>query len=202
MAVPPSGESWYLVAAAAATAAGAASAACGVGGLGGSAIATAVGCREDGKLDAGFLAGALGAGDFLLLIDDNFLEAGVALVAEVLVDGHGGVPLLNSGFNGIIAGVCEPCACCRWADSSGYPLPPVFRKCSFLKEVKVVCVDTFCKCLFERNLYCTNSTMPCAAKERTKANWQAPESKNASRDADGAGSRRDIAQHKLYARVS
>jgi len=40
-------------------------------------------------VDAGFLAGALGASDFLLLVDDNFLETGVALFAKVFVDGHG-----------------------------------------------------------------------------------------------------------------
>jgi hypothetical protein len=43
---------------------------------------------ENGKLDRGFLAGALGAGDFLLLIDDNLLEALVAVFADVFIDGH------------------------------------------------------------------------------------------------------------------
>jgi hypothetical protein len=43
---------------------------------------------EDGKLDAGFFAGALGAGDFLLSVDDDFLELGFAVVADVFVDGH------------------------------------------------------------------------------------------------------------------
>jgi hypothetical protein len=58
-------------------------------GLSGSAVGTAAGCGEDRKLDAGFLAGALGTGYFLLLIDDNFLEAGFALITKVFVDGHG-----------------------------------------------------------------------------------------------------------------
>jgi hypothetical protein len=44
---------------------------------------------EDGKLNGGFFAGTLGAGDFLLLIDDDFLEAFVAGIADVFVDGHG-----------------------------------------------------------------------------------------------------------------
>jgi hypothetical protein len=43
---------------------------------------------EDGKLDAGLLAGALGAGDLLLAVDDDFFELGFAVVADVFVDGH------------------------------------------------------------------------------------------------------------------
>ena len=43
---------------------------------------------EDGKLNRSFLAGALGAGDFLLLIDDDLFELGLAVVADVFVDGH------------------------------------------------------------------------------------------------------------------
>src|SRR6266478_766862 len=79
----------HLVAATAATAA--ASAATGGGGrFCGSSIAGAVCGCEDGKLNAGLLAGALGAGDFLLLIDDNLLKAGFALFANVFIDGHGG----------------------------------------------------------------------------------------------------------------
>src|SRR6266404_3220934 len=78
----------HLVAATAATAA--ASAATGGGGrFCGSSIAGAVCGCEDGKLNAGLLAGALGAGDFLLLIDDNLLKAGFALFANVFIDGHG-----------------------------------------------------------------------------------------------------------------
>ncbi len=79
----------HLVAATAATAA-ASPATGGDGGFGGSAIATAVCGGEDGKLDCGFLAGAFGAGDFLLPVDDNLLEPGFALFTNVFVDGHGG----------------------------------------------------------------------------------------------------------------
>jgi len=78
-----------LVAAATAAATGAASAR-GSGGFCGAAIAGTVGGGEDGKLDAGFLAGALGTGNFLLPVDDDFLEAGFAGVANVFVDGHRG----------------------------------------------------------------------------------------------------------------
>ena len=79
----------HLVAATAATAA-ASPATGGDGGFGGSAIATAVCGGEDGKLDCGFLAGAFGAGDFLLPVDDNLLEAGFALFTQVFVDRHSG----------------------------------------------------------------------------------------------------------------
>jgi hypothetical protein len=52
--------------------------------------AAAGACRgEDGELDGGLFAGTLGAGDFLLLVDDDFFEALVADVADVFVDGHG-----------------------------------------------------------------------------------------------------------------
>jgi hypothetical protein len=44
---------------------------------------------ENGKLNGRFLAGTLGAGDFLLLVDDDFFEAFVAGVADVFVDRHG-----------------------------------------------------------------------------------------------------------------
>src|SRR6266851_2020395 len=70
---------------AAATAA-AATAATGEG-LGGP-IVGAVRGAEDGELDGVLLAGTLGAGDFLLLVDDDFFEAGVAVFADVFVDGH------------------------------------------------------------------------------------------------------------------
>jgi len=39
-------------------------------------------------LDGGSLAGTLGAGDFLLAVDDDFFELRVALVADVFVDRH------------------------------------------------------------------------------------------------------------------
>jgi len=74
---------------AAATAATAASATAGWRGEGFGA-ATCGGGAEDGELDRGFFAGALGAGDFLLFVDDNFFEAFVAGVTDVFVDGHGG----------------------------------------------------------------------------------------------------------------
>jgi len=37
-----------------------------------------------------FFAGTFGAGDFLLAIDDDFFELGLAVVADVFVDGHAG----------------------------------------------------------------------------------------------------------------
>src|SRR5258707_3002073 len=77
-----------LVAAAAATAATSAASGEGGGGLGGGAVPITGGGSEDRELDAGFLAGALGAGDFLLLIDDNLLKAGFALFAQGFVDKH------------------------------------------------------------------------------------------------------------------
>jgi hypothetical protein len=43
---------------------------------------------EDGELDGGFFAGTFGAGDFLLAVDDDFLELRIAIVADVFVDGH------------------------------------------------------------------------------------------------------------------
>jgi len=76
------------VAAAAATAAASAASGGGSGGFGGGTVAIASGGGKDGKLDAGFLAGALGADDFLLLIEDYLLEARVAILADVFVDGH------------------------------------------------------------------------------------------------------------------
>src|ERR1700687_1481932 len=63
------------------------------GGLCRAAIAGAVGGGEHRKLNAGLLAGTLGAGDFLLLAEDNLLEAGFALFTKVFVDGHSGCPL-------------------------------------------------------------------------------------------------------------
>jgi len=44
---------------------------------------------KDGELNGGLFAGTLGAGDFLLLVDDDFFEAFVAGIANVFVDGHG-----------------------------------------------------------------------------------------------------------------
>jgi hypothetical protein len=80
-------EAWRNDLVAAATAAAAASAAS-AGGAGGFCRA-AGDCRaEDGELDRGFFAGTLGAGDFLLAIDDDFFELRVAIIADVFVDGH------------------------------------------------------------------------------------------------------------------
>src|SRR5258708_15916682 len=79
----------HLVAAAAASAA-ASAASGGSGGFGGSSIASAVCSGEDRKLDGSFSAGALGAGDFLLLIDYNLFKARFALVTYAFVDGHRG----------------------------------------------------------------------------------------------------------------
>jgi hypothetical protein len=71
---------------AAATAAAAASAAGGAAGRSGGAAGACPG--EDGELDRGFLAGALGAGDFLLLVDDDFFKLGFAVFADVFIDRH------------------------------------------------------------------------------------------------------------------
>src|SRR5712671_334207 len=84
-----------LVAAAAATTAGSAATEGRSRGFGGCSVAAAVGGGEDRKLDAGFLASALGAGYFLLPVDDNLLKAGFALFTEVFVNGHGSFPLIQ-----------------------------------------------------------------------------------------------------------
>jgi len=73
------------VAAATAAAAGAAAAR---GGREGFWRAAGDGRAKDGKLERGFFAGAFGAGDFLLLVEDEFFELGFAVVADVFVDGH------------------------------------------------------------------------------------------------------------------
>src|ERR1041384_17752 len=71
---------------AAATAAAAASSAAGTGGgVGGAAGAGGAGDR---KFDGGSFAGTVGAGDFLLAVDDDLFELGLAVVADVFVDGH------------------------------------------------------------------------------------------------------------------
>jgi hypothetical protein len=49
---------------------------------------------KDGKLDRGLLAGALGAGDLLLLVDHDLLEMLFAVFADVFVDGHDSVSIL------------------------------------------------------------------------------------------------------------
>ena len=72
---------------AAATAAAAAASATG-GAAGRIRGAAGAGRGEDRELDCGFFAGALGAGDFLLLVDDYFFELGFAVFANVFVDWH------------------------------------------------------------------------------------------------------------------
>jgi hypothetical protein len=74
-----------LMAAATAAAAAASTARGAARGRGGAAGARR---GEDGELDRGFFAGALGAGDFLLFVDDDFLELGFAVFADVFVDWH------------------------------------------------------------------------------------------------------------------
>jgi hypothetical protein len=69
---------------AAATAASAASGEAS-GGVGG---AVGTGGSKDGQLDSGFFARALWAGDFLLLVNDDFLEARAAVVADIFVNWH------------------------------------------------------------------------------------------------------------------
>ena len=72
---------------AAATAATAGAAASG-GGREGFGRAAGDGGAKDGKLERGFFARALGAGDFLLFVEDEFFELDFAVVADVFVDGH------------------------------------------------------------------------------------------------------------------
>jgi hypothetical protein len=73
-----------LVAAATASAAATAAGRTGGGFWG----AASYGRAEDRQLDLGVFAGALGAGDFLLAVDDDLFELGFAVVADVFVDGH------------------------------------------------------------------------------------------------------------------
>jgi hypothetical protein len=74
-----------LVTTATAATAGAATAGGAGAGLG---RATGDGRTEDGKLDGGVFGAALGTGDFLLAVDNDFFELGFAIVADVFVDGH------------------------------------------------------------------------------------------------------------------
>jgi len=46
------------------------------------------GCGEYGKLNGSFFAGALGAADFLLLVDHDFFETLIAGIADVFVNRH------------------------------------------------------------------------------------------------------------------
>ena len=54
----------------------------------GSAVGGSVCGTEDGQLDRILFAGAAWAGDFLRLVEDDLLEVGLAVVADVFVDGH------------------------------------------------------------------------------------------------------------------
>ena len=56
------------------------------------AVARAGGRAEYRELNRVFLAGTLGAGDFLLLVDNDLLESGAAVFANVFVNRH----LVNS----------------------------------------------------------------------------------------------------------
>jgi hypothetical protein len=90
------------VAAAATAAAASAASARGAGGFCGAAGDCGA---EDGELDRGFFAGALGAGDFLLAVDDYFFELRVALVTDVFVDGHARFLLVNQNdYSKFVAG--------------------------------------------------------------------------------------------------
>lgn len=67
----------------------------GGGGFGGGAVG---GGAEDGELESGLPAGAFGAGDLLLLVEDQFFKLGLAIVADVFVDWHLDSPLLQRYF--------------------------------------------------------------------------------------------------------
>ena len=59
---------------------------------GGGGTTAGASCGEDRELNGGFVARALRAGDLLLLVDDNFLEALVAVFADIFVDRHEPIP--------------------------------------------------------------------------------------------------------------
>ena len=76
-----------------AAAAATATAASAAGEAAGRGRRTAVSGRgKDGKLDRGFLAGTLGAGDLLLLVDHDLLKMLFAVFADVFVNGHWLIP--------------------------------------------------------------------------------------------------------------
>jgi hypothetical protein len=92
--------SYKLVAAATTTTASAASA-----GWAGGFCGAAGDCgAEDGELDRGFFAGTLGAGDFLLAVDDDFFELRVAIVTNVFVDGHARFLSVNNNYSKFVVG--------------------------------------------------------------------------------------------------
>ena len=113
---------------AAATTAAATAAAPG-GGRRGLGRGSTVAGGEDGELDGGLRTRAVGAGDLLLLVDDNPLEAGVAVVAKVFVDGHGANSLSALPMKGSLS---MPQALCIQQEAVGGhspPPPPRFCKC-------------------------------------------------------------------------
>jgi hypothetical protein len=55
---------------------------------GGGGAAARTGSSKDGQLDRSFLAGALGAGNLLLLVDYDLFKVLVAVFADVFVNGH------------------------------------------------------------------------------------------------------------------
>src|SRR5204863_10123527 len=63
------------------------------------------GGAKDGKLERGFFAGTFGAGDFLLLVEDEFFELGFAVVADVFVDGHKAAPFKRTFYQKTAAGL-------------------------------------------------------------------------------------------------
>lgn len=70
-----------------------AAAAAAAGGTAGRSRGAAVACGgENRELDGGFFAGALGASDFLLFVDDDFLKLVLAVFADVFVDWHLFIP--------------------------------------------------------------------------------------------------------------
>lgn len=78
------------MAAAATTAAGTATA---IGrGLGPGGAITVWGA-EDGKLDRVLLAGTVRASNFLTFVEDDLFKMGLAIVADVFVDGHQNPPI-------------------------------------------------------------------------------------------------------------
>jgi hypothetical protein len=94
-AVGSAGSQAKLMAAATAAAAGAAASGRGRGRFG---RAAGDGGAKNGKLECGFFAGAFGAGDFLLLVQDEFFELRFAVVADVFVDGHALSSLMGLEF--------------------------------------------------------------------------------------------------------
>jgi hypothetical protein len=60
-------------------------------------VAGAIRGAEDGELDWVLVAGTLGAGNFLSLVQNDLLETSLAILANVFVDGHSRFPRLVVG---------------------------------------------------------------------------------------------------------